>query len=230
MSTPSSDILSSSPKTFCVVTVLYTLGLGIYFWLVSLENLRMWRDVTDYSLLVTVFICVLTIWASLRSTSGKSTNAYWVSTFVLLVPCILLTFSIIYADSELVSNNTTIQPDKPQSLYFSFVTFTTLGYGDFSPNEKLRPIAAFQAFLGFTFVPLFVAELLKFSQRSQPSQSENNIKGSLKTLLKISIAQQEKVEIIAYKMSGLADTLVPHSDESASKSEDVPHKPDGTTS
>jgi tetratricopeptide (TPR) repeat protein len=51
-------------------------------------------------------------------------------------------------------------------LYFSVVTFTTLGYGDFSPTEGLaRTIAGFQAFLGLMLSSLFIATFLrKFSR------------------------------------------------------------------
>lgn len=51
-------------------------------------------------------------------------------------------------------------------LYFSVVTFTTLGYGDFSPAEGwARFIASVQAFLGLMLSSLFIATFLrKFSR------------------------------------------------------------------
>jgi hypothetical protein len=51
-------------------------------------------------------------------------------------------------------------------LYFSFVTFTTLGYGDYSPTEDwARAIAAVQAMLGLILSSLFIATFLrKFSR------------------------------------------------------------------
>jgi hypothetical protein len=41
--------------------------------------------------------------------------------------------------------------DGRSALYFSVVTWTTLGYGDFSPPLELRLIAALQALLGYAF-------------------------------------------------------------------------------
>jgi len=42
------------------------------------------------------------------------------------------------------------------SLYFSIVTWTTLGYGDFTPPADIRLIAALQALLGYAFFGIIV--------------------------------------------------------------------------
>jgi voltage-gated potassium channel Kch len=47
------------------------------------------------------------------------------------------------------------------SLYFSVVTFTTLGYGDISPVGVARFIAACEAFLGSFTMALFVVVFVK---------------------------------------------------------------------
>ena len=41
-------------------------------------------------------------------------------------------------------------------LYFSVVTWTTLGYGDFTPPPEIRLIAAMQALLGYGFFGIIV--------------------------------------------------------------------------
>jgi hypothetical protein len=41
-------------------------------------------------------------------------------------------------------------------LYFSIVTWTTLGYGDFTPPAAIRMIAAIQAMLGYIFLGILV--------------------------------------------------------------------------
>jgi hypothetical protein len=46
-------------------------------------------------------------------------------------------------------------------LYFSVVTFTTLGYGDIIPHGLARPIAAFEAFVGSFTMALFVVVFVK---------------------------------------------------------------------
>jgi hypothetical protein len=46
-------------------------------------------------------------------------------------------------------------------LYFSVVTFTTLGYGDLTPIGAVRPIAAVEAFSGSFTMALFVVVFVK---------------------------------------------------------------------
>ncbi|MBU1285537.1 MAG: pentapeptide repeat-containing protein [Gammaproteobacteria bacterium] len=51
--------------------------------------------------------------------------------------------------------------DLADCLYFSVVTFTTLGYGDITPHGIARPIAAFEAFAGSFTMALFVVVFVK---------------------------------------------------------------------
>lgn len=46
--------------------------------------------------------------------------------------------------------------NRDTAIYFSVVTWTTLGYGDFAPSGEARLIAAFQAVLGYIFLGLIV--------------------------------------------------------------------------
>lgn len=46
------------------------------------------------------------------------------------------------------------------ALYFSVVTFATLGYGDMAPREEYRLVAAFQAIYGYVFLGAFVGTLV----------------------------------------------------------------------
>lgn len=48
-----------------------------------------------------------------------------------------------------------------ECLYFSVVTFTTLGYGDITPMPISRPVAAIEAFLGSFTLALFVVVFVK---------------------------------------------------------------------
>ena len=51
-------------------------------------------------------------------------------------------------------------PAWPDALYFSVVTFTTLGYGDMVPREEYRLVSAFQAIYGYVFLGAFVGTLV----------------------------------------------------------------------
>ncbi len=60
-----------------------------------------------------------------------------------------------FASKGLLKNN--VIRNFPDSLYFSLITFTTLGYGDFRPLEGLgRILAGSEAFIGAFMMALFV--------------------------------------------------------------------------
>lgn len=56
------------------------------------------------------------------------------------------------------------------ALYFSIVTWTTVGYGDFAPAPGLRLLAALQALAGYIFLGLIVSLVVSISL-SKPSAS-----------------------------------------------------------
>ena len=50
--------------------------------------------------------------------------------------------------------------DFESCLYFSAVTFTTLGYGDFRPPYYMRVVAAYEALLGYLFLSVTAAVVI----------------------------------------------------------------------
>lgn len=67
-----------------------------------------------------------------------------------------------------------------QCLYFSAVTFTTLGYGDIQPTGPARTYAISEAFLGFIFVPLLLAQLINFVRDFKAELNRNREENSKK--------------------------------------------------
>jgi hypothetical protein len=65
---------------------------------------------------------------------------------------LILAFAAVYQQVGLL-DNTGAQPETVHdfwtSVYYSVVTFTTLGYGDFYPVGSGRALAALQAFTGY---------------------------------------------------------------------------------
>lgn len=45
-------------------------------------------------------------------------------------------------------------------LYFSYTTWTTLGYGDVNPTESCRLITSFQATIGYVFMAIIAGIFL----------------------------------------------------------------------
>ncbi|HHX8564391.1 TPA: ion channel [Vibrio diabolicus] len=72
---------------------------------------------------------------------------------------------VIYYIFGIHDGNTTIKGEFGTSVYFALVTFTTLGYGDFSPVGAVRFVATAQALLGLLLTSLFMVTLVrKFSR------------------------------------------------------------------
>ena len=77
--------------------------------------------------------------------------AYFVFNTITPIPCIEPTLT------ECLAYKPPIIERIKESIYFSIVTFTTLGYGDFHPKPELfsQLIAAFEAFIGMFTMAFF---------------------------------------------------------------------------
>ena len=85
---------------------------------------------------------------------------------------LVLTCSIAYLFTGIIDNGSVVRFDRELSLsenlfywldclYFSIVTFTTLGYGDLTPFGGSRAVAALEAFSGSFSLALFVVLFVK---------------------------------------------------------------------
>lgn len=73
---------------------------------------------------------------------------------------IVLGCGLLYFGSGLIeTSHNPGRADLAESLYFSGVTFTTLGYGDDTPQGWIRLVAILEAFCGLFIMPLFVISL-----------------------------------------------------------------------
>lgn len=95
---------------------------------------------------------------------------------ILFSATIVFLFTFLYAILGVLSNGAIVQLSTSQSfgtnaltllecLYFSVVTFTTLGYGDITPFHITRLVAASEAFLGAFTMAVFVVMVVKKTTR-----------------------------------------------------------------
>jgi len=90
--------------------------------------------------------------------------------FLLQAVVLIFLFAGIYRGYGLIGNNGNIINEPLTALYFSIVTWTTLGYGDYQPREEIQLIAAFQSILGYLFLGMIVsilASMLNDSKRKE---------------------------------------------------------------
>ena len=88
---------------------------------------------------------------------------------VLFIPILVIVFAHTYRSFDLT--NVTQDTDY---IYFSIVTFTTLGYGDISPKGWARLFAVLQAISGFLFVPLLISQLWSASKDAENEKKQNS--------------------------------------------------------
>lgn len=72
---------------------------------------------------------------------------------------IIFLSAIVYTQGELYYRALPYQPNFWEALYFSVVTFTTVGFGDFTALGWARPIVMVEALCGLFIVPLFMIGL-----------------------------------------------------------------------
>lgn len=82
---------------------------------------------------------------------GTSFNRVILWSLILVISC-----AALYTNSNgLLYQNEEIAPNFISSLYFSLVTFTTLGYGDYHTVGLMRFVASLQSLLGASLIALF---------------------------------------------------------------------------
>ncbi len=122
---------------------------GRFYCVLSNYGESPWRVLGWISVLI--ILCAFAYWLTDINTPG-----------VGIYQCNLSTEQANYICNEMEAD----RAHPLTHLYFSVVTFTTLGYGDYSPTEGCaRLVAAIQAFLGLILSSLFIATFLrKFSR------------------------------------------------------------------
>lgn len=101
---------------------------------------------------------------NLRSVKDeKSTSLSSISKFLISIFIFIFVFSLIYKDSGVIYRGDIVEPPVPWGIavYFSMVTFTTLGYGDIQPVESVRFLAGLEAFLGYLSLGVLIGLILK---------------------------------------------------------------------
>jgi Ion channel len=92
-----------------------------------------------------------------RLQSGNRGERFFALFSLSIFPLMMIVFfAMVYKTLGLVEGNAMVK--RPLDfLYFSMVTWTTLGYGDLKPSLDSRMFAASEALLGYIFMGLYIA-------------------------------------------------------------------------
>jgi hypothetical protein len=80
----------------------------------------------------------------------------------LLLCFAVWTYSDIYMRLGIADATSTVVYDRESCLYFSIVTFTTLGYGDYRPTLDGRMVAATEALTGYVFLGVLISMISSY--------------------------------------------------------------------
>lgn len=90
---------------------------------------------------------------------------------IIMITTIIGLFTHSYMQLGVVDSMGNVQQDLKTCLYFSTVTFSTLGYGDFSPTKAARGLAAFQSLMGYltlgVLIGIFISLLNEGPQKTK---------------------------------------------------------------
>lgn len=122
------------------------------------------------------FVFMIYFFAQLFA-KDQNTKLSCVASTILLIPTFILVFAFCYFGHAVcgpIVASTCVNTDAREVLYFSVVTFSTLGYGDLRPLGEMRGVAATEALFGFIFIPALISQLVAFVREHASSNSDNS--------------------------------------------------------
>ncbi|MFP6844710.1 MAG: potassium channel family protein [Thalassolituus sp.] len=92
--------------------------------------------------------------------------------YCIILAVIIIVFAVLYWRYGLVQNGEKVDISFFTSIYFSITTWTTLGYGDFSPVERIRHITSVQAILGYVSLGILITLASGYMNNMATSRKE----------------------------------------------------------
>ncbi len=129
-------------------------------------------EVTEYWGLISILgvLLMLTAYYSLSffKEDGSWGRLYF---YIAMLPFLIGYFAIIYKAFGVVtpaSGGEAVQLGWLDALYFSVVTWTTLGYGDFRPDNNVTKIyVMIEVVLGYVYMGLLLGKVLLVSMKNK---------------------------------------------------------------
>jgi hypothetical protein len=89
---------------------------------------------------------------------------------------LIVIFALVFQRFGLNSNGADVSAPE-DFLYFSIITWTTVGYGDITPSAQARMFAATEALSGYVFMGLYLAIILQVMGRYTIASGPEEKKG-----------------------------------------------------
>ncbi|SFR18089.1 potassium channel family protein [Poseidonocella sedimentorum] len=128
-------------------------------------------------LVVVYFLVVVVGVIYLTSRHFRPSPARLARDTLISIALTILAFAVFYRNAGITLTGTCPEPFRPSdAIYFSAVTFSTLGYGDFRPcpGTITRLTAAFHAIFGNLHLGLIVGAAFFFAQGGNDSDEDRD--------------------------------------------------------
>lgn len=123
---------------------------------------------------ITIWICLLTtifvlfLFFQMTATELETELGSLLGS-ALFIPLFIISFAYRYYMGDVCFSATETDAicqlsNASESVYFSVVTFTTLGYGDALPYADARIFAALEAIIGFIFIPVLISQFINLAR------------------------------------------------------------------
>jgi len=152
-------------KIFRILGVLL-LPLIVGNWLYDPAEQGLWAQTTATLTLLFLLTTTIVIFATIITATRVSTDIIFgaVAVYMLVGVIVAVLFQLLHnADpGSVVTHMDSISHDLfPQFLYFSFVTLTSVGYGDFAPaSPEARTLATATGIFGQLYLAILIAKLV----------------------------------------------------------------------
>ena len=114
-----------------------------------------------YVVTITMLVIATFLFLSCLLKQSKEIGMYkGIIFYVVVMGVFIWCFSNIYSEYGITNNKGIAVYDAPSVIYFSVVTWTTLGYGDFRPTDCARLWASIEALIGYVFTGILVGLII----------------------------------------------------------------------
>lgn len=138
-------------------------------------------------------------------------RSYFLIGFVMLITLVIsaiFSFAFHYMHGGLICSSGLLNYDFKDSLYFSFTTFTTLGYGDITPTKHLQLATSIQALSGLMFVAVLASFIWLWCQENMIPKEMAFFDGNRRHKKDISVHRM-RIRTILGNERELKDYVVP---------------------
>lgn len=150
--------------------LLVFVGIGsLWYSLVSVLPKGIWRS--GFTISIAFIFCAVFLWSlfsTLQRIYGSAGNLWReLAISALNVFLLLLAFALIYQKIGIVDttrDGKLLNHDFWTCCYYSVMTFTTTGYGDFQPQGIGRVLASVQALIGYLVLGLMASTSMSVVQ------------------------------------------------------------------